>query len=445
MPELPNVEYETVSISNLIPADYNPRSITPEALDGLKQSIQDHGLVQAIVANRRTGNIIGGHQRVVAMKELGVREVTVAWVDVEEEREKVLNLTLNNRLIEGDWDLDKLRLVLEELQETMPEALDLYRLADMGIDLGILNDVAGGVPGGHTDPDDVPEIDESVPPISKLGDLYQLGEHLLLCGDALVTSHVDRLMGGEHAQMICSDPPWNVSYGTGPVAELLGSKDRKIMGDSQDTDDWLKWVVDMAYQLGRITVAGGHIYLFMGAKSWPETHVALVNAKFIASSVIVWLKNSFVLGAGDYHSKWEPIWYGWKAGAARRCPLEDRTQDNVWEFDRPRVSDLHPHTKPVALLEKAILNSSRKGDVVIDLFGGSGSTMIACINTERICRMMDLDPHYCDVIVQRYTDYTGREAVRINADGTTSTWSELKSAEGGVDPLPVETVETVGD
>ena len=345
----------------------------------------------------------------------------------------MLNLTLNNQKIEGEWDIDKLKGLLDELSEVTPESLELFRLDAMGIELGVLNDLAGGGSGidGTTDPDDIPEIAEGVPPLTQLGDMYMLGEHILLCGDSLVTKDVDRLMGGEHAHMIWTDPPWNVAYGSAPVATLLGSKDRSILNDDMSDEEWLKWVEQMAQQLSRITIAGGHIYLIMGAASWPETDINLRKANFKASGVIAWVKDTFVLGSRDYHSRWEPIWYGWKEGAARRCPLkEDRTQDDVWEFDRPKASPHHPHSKPVALIEHALTNSSHKGDIVVDLFGGSGATMIACENTERRCRTMELDPKYADVIVQRWADYTGREPIRINSKGEKATWTEIKSLTG---------------
>lgn len=424
MPNLPKVDYEDVAIDTLIPADYNPRTISKEAMEGLKASLETFGLVQAIVVNRRTGNIIGGHQRVAAMKEMGIDTARVAWIDVDDAEEKALNLTLNNREIEGEFIPERVKDILEELSETMPEALDLFRLREMGVDLGVLAEIAGGGGGGTTDEDDIPEIAEGVPPLTKLGDMIVMEENVLLCGDSLLSKDVDKLMSGKPAQMIFTDPPWNVFYGT-----HSGTEGRSILNDSQSDEDWLKWIENACKQLGRIADPGAHIYLVMATSSWPETHLSLEKAGFKWSTTIAWVKDQFVMSASDYHQRWEAIWYGWKKGVARRCPLEDRTQDNAWEFDRPRASPLHPHTKPVALVEKAIRNSSKKGDLVVDLFGGSGSTLIAATNAERQCRLMELDPHYCDVITQRWVDYTGREAYLVDKDGNRTAWTELVSSQ----------------
>lgn len=424
---IPTVAYERIALATLIPADYNPREISPEALEGLKNSIIHNGLVQPLVVNRRTGHVIGGHQRLVALLELGVHEEMVGFVDLDLAHEKALNLALNNRQIEGDWVPEKVGIILEELREVLPESLDLFRLRELGHDLGVLKSALGG--GDRPDVDDTPIIDESRPAISEIGDLYLLGEHMLLCGDSLDPACVDRLMGGETAQMIFTDPPWNVNYG---IDNPVETKDRPILNDHMDTAKWHEWLEQMSVQLIRITDVGAHIYLVMGTASWPETHASLVKSGFRWSSTIAWVKDTFVMSPADYHQRWEAIWYGWKAGKARRCPLLDRTQDNVWEFARPKASPYHPHTKPVALIEKALENSSLKGDVVVDLFGGSGSTLIACETSGRRCRTMELDPKYADVIVQRFVDFAGIDAVQIKPDGSRRQWGSIKAEQAGV-------------
>ena len=265
---------------------------------------------------------------------------------------------------------------------------------------------------------EVPEPSEPpVVPVSMRGDVWVMGKHRLMCGDSLSMDDARRLMGNTQASMaFCSmgftDPPWNVGYGDNPEK----GAGREILGDRQSEGDFEQFMTDFAASLFDVTRPGAPVYVVMGANSWPALDAALRQAEFHWSSTLIWAKDSFVMGRKDYHAQYEPIWYGWNAAAARLRPLEDRTQSDLWSFPRPKASPHHPMTKPVELIERAVANSSKKGDVVVDLFGGSGSTLLACERTGRSARVMELDARYVDVIVKRWQEATGKTA-RLEASG----------------------------
>ena len=256
--------------------------------------------------------------------------------------------------------------------------------------------------------DEAPEVQETA--IAKLGDIWQLGRHRLMCGDSTIENNVLSLMGGAKARMVFTDPPWNVSYGQ----ENERWKQRSILNDSMSTEDFKEFMYGAFKCMNAASEQGAMTYVVMSAQEWGNMMLALADNDYHWSSTIIWNKDQLVLSRKDYHTKYEPIWYGWKNGEARLHPLEDRKQCDVWDFDRPKVSEEHPTMKPVGLVARAIQNSSNIDDIILDLFGGSGTTLIAAEQTERVCYMMELDPKYVDVIIKRWETLTGEKAVLLN-------------------------------
>ena len=252
--------------------------------------------------------------------------------------------------------------------------------------------------------------------ISQPGDIWLLGKHRLMCGDSTKQESVSILMDGDKADMAFTDPPWNVNYGAVKEGNAQGYKPRTILNDFMGTEDFKEFMYKTFSCLNFAQKDGAMTYVVMSAQEWGNMMLTLAQNSFHWSSTIIWNKDTLVLSRKDYHTKYEPIWYGWKEGA-RLCPLEDRKQSDVWDVDRPKKSEEHPTMKPVELVERAITNSSKQGDIVIDLFGGSGTTLIASEQTERRCRMMELDPRYVDVIVKRYIGVTGKTDVTLLRDG----------------------------
>jgi DNA modification methylase len=250
-------------------------------------------------------------------------------------------------------------------------------------------------------------------PRAKRGDIYQLGQHRLMCGDSTCIEDVEALMDGAKADMVFTDPPWNVNYGGVKPGNPQGYRPRTILNDFMGTEDFKNFMLRAFAALNFASKDGAMTYVVMSAQEWGNMMLTLAENNYHWSSTIIWNKDSLVLSRKDYHTKYEPIWYGWKDGT-RLCPLEDRKQSDVWDIPRPKKSEEHPTMKPVELVVRAITNSSKRGNVVLDLFGGSGTTLIAAEHTDRHCRMMELDPKYVDVIVKRWENLTGERAVLLN-------------------------------
>lgn len=236
-------------------------------------------------------------------------------------------------------------------------------------------------------------------------------QHRLLCGDSTKSEDVQRLMDGQLADLVWTDPPWNVNYGAVEKDNAQGYKPRTILNDFMGTEDFKAFMMSVFSCMNAASKEGCMTYVVMSGQEWGNLMLTLAANDYHWSSTIIWNKDRLVLSRKDYHTKYEPLWYGWKEGQSRVCPLEDRKQSDVWDIPRPSTSELHPTTKPVELVERAILNSSRRGNTVLDLFVGSGTTLIACEKTGRICYGMELDPIYCDVIVQRWEEFTGKKAI----------------------------------
>lgn len=374
---------ETRKISELNPAPYNPRQLTKKQAEDLTKSLNKFSLAEPIVVNLNN-TIVGGHQRINILKSQGLEEVDVRVphreLTLDEEQE--LNLRLNRNL--GEWDFDALA------------NFDIDFLKDVGFEGVELDKIFDITPAEE-------ENEVPAPPQiarAEVGAVYTLGRHRLMCGDSTIRENVEFLMDGQKSEMIHTDPPYNVDYGANKKRPSWNI--REIKNDKQTPDQWEKFCKDL-YLIFKEFNEGD---IYMWGASEPEgmrMRLWLVEFGCHWSATIIWKKQQLVLSPAKYQRMYEPCFYGWFEKSSFG---EDRTQTEVWEVDRPRISKLHPTMKPIELCEKAILNSSNQEGIILDLFGGSGSTLIACENTNRSCRIIEIDPLYCDVIIQRYANHT---------------------------------------
>lgn len=403
---IPTGQFQIVTrcVTDLIPYARNARTHSDAQVAQIAASIKEFGFNNPILT--RGDDVIAGHGRLLAARKLGLETVpTLDLAHLSKTQARAYILADNQLALTAGWDADVLRLELLELAEDGFN-LDLLGFEDVN---ALTAEPAGGILPG-TDEDAVPEA--PAVPITKPGDLITLGRHRLLCGDATVITDVERLMEDDVARLVITDPPWNVAYGTNLANNAQGYKARTILNDSMDADKWAEFLGGFVGCMIAVTEPGCPIYCVMGPSEWPAIDKAIREGGFHWSSTIIWAKDQLVMSRKDYHTQYEPIWYGWKEGAARLQEVEDRKQSDLWTCDRPKASPLHPTTKPVELLERAINNSSKPGDIIFEPFAGSGSLLIAAEKTGRSSRNMELDPIYCDVIVTRWEQATGKKAVR---------------------------------
>ena len=407
---------EKKNVKDLLPADYNPRKDLqpgdPE-YEKLKRSIEQFGYVEPVIWNKQTGRVVGGHQRLKVLIDSGITEVDVVVVDMNTEKEKALNIALNK--ISGEWDTDKLALVIADLQGAdfdvsltgfEPEELDdLFR-----------DDVKDGV---KEDDFDV-EAELRKPVFSKAGDLWMLGEHRLFCGDSTKPETYELLMNGKKAQLVVTDPPYNVDYkGTAG----------KIKNDKMAEDQFEQFLLAAYSQMYESMTDDASIYVFHSDSHGLAFRKAFEEAGFYLSGCCIWKKQSLVLGRSPYQWQHEPVLFGWKKKGKHQW-YTGRKESTIWEFDKPKKNADHPTMKPVALVAYPIMNSTMTGCLVLDPFGGSGSTLIACEQTGRICYTVELDEKFCDVIVKRYIDQVGSaEGVTVLRDGLTYRFDEIDTGE----------------
>lgn len=390
----------TIPISNINPAPYNPRKdLKPGDAEyaRLKKSIQEFDLVEPLIWNERSGNLVGGHQRLKIIKnELGLQEVEVSVVNLDDQKEKALNVALNK--ISGDWDLPRLKELLVGLDDG---SFDLTLTGFDENELKKLIDFDGRP--GLTDDDEIPPLPAKGDIQTKMGDLWHLGDHRLVCGDAMVVSDLQYLMNNQKADMVFTDPPYNVNY-EGYTQEKL-----KIKND-QMSDEQFKLFLITTFGSYRMVVKDGcSLYVCHPSSSQREFQDAMEDCGFKVRCQIVWAKNTFAWGHGRYKFQHEPIFYAYVEGQTDPW-YGDKSQSTLWEEKKPAANRLHPTMKPVELVLRAIRNSSKAGDIVVDLFGGSGSTLIAAEKANRRAFLMELDPAYCDVIVKRWEAFTGQKA-----------------------------------
>ncbi len=390
------------SVQRLIPYANNARTHDDSQVSQIAGSIAEFGFVNPILVGE-DNVIIAGHGRLMAAQQLGLESVPVIVLSHLNDVQRRALVLADNRIAESaGWDEELLSLELGSLHD-LGFDLDVIGFSDSELDELMQFDD----PANDSDADAIPDVEDVV--ISKAGDLWQLGDHRLLCGDSTSEEDVQRLMDGQLADMAFTDPPYNVDYGNNAKDKLRG-KDRRILNDNLG-DDFYIFLKDALTNL--ISVTKGACYVAMSSSELDTLQKAFRDAGGKWSTFIIWAKNHFTMGRADYQRQYEPILYGWKEGNEHFW-CGDRNQGDVWFVNKPIKNDLHPTMKPIELVEKAIRNSSKTRDVVLDLFGGSGSTLIACEKSGRSARLIELDPKYVDVIIRRWQDYTGQQAVRLN-------------------------------
>lgn len=423
------MEIVTKKIEDLHGAEYNPRvELKPgdPEFEKIARSIEAFGYVDPVIINR-DGTIIGGHQRCAVLKSLGYTEIKCVQVDFDKNKEKACNIALNK--ITGAWDEGKLKDLLIELEQSD------YDATLTGFDDEELTQIIGEVEvKEEAIEDDFDEDSEPIEPQAKIGQIYQLGEHRLMCGDSTSMDDVAKLMDGEHADLFITDPPYNVDY---------ESTAGKIMNDKQQDGAFREFLIDVFKNADSAMKPCAAFYIWHSDIEGYNFRGAIMDAGWQLREVLIWVKSHFVIGRLDYHYKHEPCLYGWKAGAGHyfinkrtetsviedavnidkltkdelkdlcKKLLEPDVQTTVIKEQKPVKNDIHPTMKPVKLFSRLIINSSKQNQNVLDLFGGSGTTMIACEQLNRRSFLMELDPHYVDVIIARWEKFTGKKAELI--------------------------------
>jgi DNA modification methylase len=424
------LEIRRLSLADMNPAPYNPRvDLQPDdpEYDKLKTVINDFGLVQPLVWNQRTGNLVGGHQRRKILIDIGETETDAVVVDLDLTREKLLNLALNK--VQGRWDDELLASLLVDLQA---EGADLD-LAGFDVDelealIGIEDSDFDVDPQVQEDDFDVQDaLDKIKEPESRYGDIWQLGRHILMCGDATNHEDVRRLIGNETVSLVVTDPPYNVAVESDSVRLAADGRDT-ILNDDMSKEEFQGFLDHVFLRYAEVMDDKAAIYVFHASSTQREFENAMNKSGIVVRSQCIWVKNAASFGFAQYKYKHEPVfyahkrgkapaWYGdlkqttvWKAG----LPIENPEPETVWEVSRGDVTKyVHPTQKPLELLAIPIRNSSKRGDSVADFFGGSGSTLMTCDQLERTCYTMELDPVFCDVIKERFKIVTGIEPVLI--------------------------------
>lgn len=393
-----NAEIKHVAIDTVIPYANNTKKHPVEQINKLASMIAEYGHDVPIVVDA-DNVIIKGHGRLLACQKLGMTSVPVIVRDDLTPAQVKAARIADNKIAESDWDEDLLRLELTELDE-LGFDLDLTGFEDF--DFSQFDDHDTTTLDDDADLDFIPEPPEN--PISKRGDVWLCGKHRIMCGDSTSIDDAKRLMNETLADLLITDPPYNVAY-TGCTADAL-----TIQNDNMSDGDFRQFLSDVYSTADSVMKNGASFYIWHADSEGYNFRGAAHDIEWKIRQCLIWVKNTLVLGHQDYHWKHEPCLYGWKEGAAHYWG-NDRTQTTVLEFDKPARNGVHPTMKPVELFQYQIENSSKKGDIVLDLFGGSGTTMIACEKTNRIARLMELDEKYCDVIVRRWQELTGKEAV----------------------------------
>lgn len=451
---------EKKQIDDLKPADYNPRiELKPgdKEFEKLKNSIQEFGYVEPIIWNKTTGNVVGGHQRLGVLKHLGLNEVDCVVIEIDEKKEKALNIALNK--ISGDWDNDKLTDLLKELDNDGLSSLT-------GFDLKELDDLFAGTSYEVKEDnfDTETEVQEIQTPYTKQGDIWHIKDHKLLCGDSTKLDDVIRLFGEKQADLIVTDPPYNIDYGNSEFdrAKARGKEvkeARTILNDNMDDENFYSFLLAFYKAAYQVSKGGGVIYVFHSTKESVNFITAMKYAGYKISQTLVWAKDHFTLGRNDYQWQHEPILYGWKVQDGKpHYFIHDRTQSALLD-DRKDLSSLkkdelvklledilehnqsdiindnkpmrnaeHPTMKPITLCGKLINNSSREKEIVYDAFAGSGSTLMASEQLHRISYNIELDEKYCDVIIKRFVKSFGDENIYLERDGKEIPFSETKLA-----------------
>lgn len=391
----------TKAVADLIPYVRNSRTHSDAQVAQIAASIKEFGWTNPILIDGENG-IIAGHGRLLAARKLGQDKVPVIELAHMTDAQKRAYVIADNQLaMNAGWDTSMLTLELGDLQA---EGFDL---ALLGFDAAELEKLMQPEQvEGLTDEDAVPDVPDE--PKTKPGDIYQLGNHRLMCGDSTSIDAVEKLMDGQLADQLVTDPPYNIAYEGG------SKKREQIKNDEMADEEFRQFLKDVYIAANAVMKAGAVFYIWHADTEGYNFRGAARDMGWKVRQTLIWNKDNSAFGRSDYHWKHEPCLYGWKEGAAHLWAA-DRKQTTVIECKRPSKSDLHPTMKPVELMEYQILNNTKGSDIVLDLFGGSGSTMIAAEKIGRKARLMELDPKYCDVIVKRWEDFTGKQAVLLNS------------------------------
>jgi len=392
---IPELAQFLTPIGDVKPDPANPRKTLD--LPILVAGINRFGIRWPILVNKRTSIIEAGHQRLYACQELGLTHIPVIWADDDNLTAAAFGIS-DNRAGEmvAEWDDEVLAVQLKAMLEESEESIEGIGFDREEVDW-LISEYLDGQGGGGEPPE--PEAPDDVPSISVLGDVWTLGPHRLICGDSTDRATVERVMNGKIAKMVFTDPPYNVDY----------SEDRKIENDALG-EEFGPFLLKVFKAM--LPQCDGAVYVCMSSSELDTLQKAFRDAGGHWSTFIIWAKNTFTIGRADYQRQYEPILYGWREGAKGRHWCGDRDQGDVWHYDKPTASKLHPTTKPIELVERAIKNSSLRGDVVLDCFMGSGTTIMAAERMGRVAYGLELDPKYVDVICQRYYDMTGVSPIR---------------------------------
>ena len=405
-------KFELVSIDKLVPYANNARTHSPAQINKLRSSLREFGFINPVIIDRDFG-IIAGHGRVLAAREEGISEVPCVYADHLTEAQKKAYIIADNRMaMDAGWDEEMLRIEIESLQA---EAFDLALTGFDEKELSKLFD------DGNDAKDDDFDVDEELkkPTFSKFGDVWTLGRHRLVCGDSTKTETYEVLMEGRKANLVLTDPPYNVNY--------EGSAG-KIKNDNMASDKFFDFLFDAFSCMEKVMADDASIYVFHADTEGLNFRRAFDAAGFYLSGCCIWKKPSLVLGRSPYQWQHEPCLFGWKKNGKHQW-YSDRKQTTIWEFEKSKKNGDHPTMKPIPLLCYPITNSTMSNTLVLDPFGGSGSTLIACEQTDRICRGIELDPKFVDVIVKRYVEQVGNsDDAYVLRDGQKLTLGEAIAA-----------------
>lgn len=386
--------YENVEIEKLIPYKNNARTHSDEQIEKIAKSMKEFGFINPVLVDGNL-NVIAGHGRILGAKKIGMKEVPCLFIEDLTEEQKRAYIIADNKLAEdAGWDKELLKIELEDLKNmNFDITLTGFELEDFDFSMDeseVIED----------------EFDETVPeePKSKKGEIYKLGKHYLMCGDSTDINDVEKLMNGVKADMLLTDPPYNVDY--------QGGTGLTIQNDNMDDETFREFLRMSFFNANSVMKEGAVFYIWHADSEGYNFRGACHDIGWKVRQCLIWCKNTLVMGRQDYHWKHEPCLYGWKEGASHLW-ASDRKQTTVLEFDRPSVSKEHPTMKPVGLFDYLIKNNTKKDDIVLDLFAGSGTSIIACEQNGRIAYSMELDPKYVDVIISRWEKLTGQQAERI--------------------------------
>ena len=388
---------ETLSLGDLNPADYNPRKdLQPgdSEYEKLKRSLAEFGYVEPVIWNKTTGHIVGGHQRLKVLADLGFESVDCVVVELDETREKTLNIALNK--ISGDWDESKLALLIADLDASDFDAeLTGFDEAEIQAMISSLDEAEA-----HDDGFDLDAALEQAAFVEP-GDVWTVGRHRLMCADATQSANLEALVDGKSANLLLTDPPYNVDF--------TSASGLSIKNDKMDADSFYQFLLDSFTAAAAVMAPGASAYVFHADTEGLAFRRAFIDAGFKLSGCCIWVKDSLVLGRSPYQWQHEPCLFGWKSGG-KHAWYADRKQTTIWQFAKPKRSKNHPTSKPVDLLAYPMGNSTQPNAIVLDPFAGSGSTLIAAEQTERVAYCMELDPKYASVILRRYVEHSGDAA-----------------------------------